>query len=91
MEGRQPIDIARSRADAGLGARLELPCQDAPGRPDPLTVEIPFMRGTRESSFLSAYRASWTIDAPEGTRIWVRVRSEKGGEDAREVVLRSSG
>jgi len=54
---------------------------------DPLTVEFPFMRGTRESSFVSAYRASWTIHAPEGTRVAIVLRSEKGGTELREVVL----
>jgi hypothetical protein len=54
---------------------------------DPLTVEFPFMRGTRESSFVSLYRASWTIDAPEGTRLTIVLKSEKGGVDRREVQL----
>jgi hypothetical protein len=62
---------------------------DGANTTDPLTVEIPFMRGTRESSFVSVYRASWTIDAPKGTRITVRLSSEKGGVDLREVVLKS--
>jgi hypothetical protein len=56
---------------------------------DPLSVEFPFMRGTRESSFVSAYRASWTIDAPEGTRVTIVLRSEKGGLDRREIELRA--
>jgi hypothetical protein len=55
---------------------------------DPLTVEFPFMRGTRESPFVSAYRASWTVQAPEGTSLTVTLRSEKGGVDRREIVLR---
>ncbi len=55
---------------------------------DPAAVMFPFMRGTRESPFVSLYRASWTIDAPEGTEVTVVLRSEKGGTDRRELVLR---
>ncbi|MFC1662269.1 M14 family zinc carboxypeptidase, partial [Gemmatimonadota bacterium] len=56
----------------------------------PLTVEFPFMRGTRDSSFVSLYRASWTVRAPEGARISLVLWSEKGGVDRREVELRGS-
>jgi hypothetical protein len=55
---------------------------------DPRTVEFPFMRGMRESSYLSLYRGSWSVEAAEGTRITVVVRSEKGGVDRRQVELR---
>ena len=54
---------------------------------DPTTVSFPFMRGTRESSFVSLYRASWSVSGPEGTPFEVVLRSEKGGESRREVVL----
>ena len=57
---------------------------------DPSSVEFPFMRGTRESSFVSAYRASWEIEAPEGARVAVVLWSEKGGEDRVELELRDS-
>jgi len=56
---------------------------------DPLSVEFPFMRGTRESSSVIAYRASWNIEAPEGARVTIVLRSEKGGVDRREIQLRS--
>ena len=45
------------------------------------------MRGTRESDFVSLYRASWTVEAPEGTTVTVVLRSEKGGTVRREFVL----
>ncbi len=54
---------------------------------DPRTAEFEFMRGTRESEFLSLYRASWTVRGPEGTRIEILLESEKGGTDRLEVVL----
>ena len=54
---------------------------------DPLAVEFPFLRGTRESSFLSLYRASWTVRGDEGTRVNISLISEKGGMDSREVTL----
>jgi hypothetical protein len=57
---------------------------------DPITVEFPFLRGTRESDFVSLYRASWTVVAPEGSPVTVTIRSEKGGADSREFWLRSS-
>lgn len=67
------------------GVSLEL--MEGVSTSDPLTVEIPFMRGTRESSFVSLYRASWSLQGPEGTRVTVVLKSEKGGEDRREVEL----
>ena len=54
---------------------------------DPDTVEFPFMRGTRESSFVSLYRATWSVNAPAGTRVTIVLKSEKGGVDRREVEL----
>lgn len=80
MEQARRANIAlpdRVTVELGVGATTD----------DPLTVEFPFMRGTRESSFVSLYRASWTVEAPEGTRVTVALRSEKGGIDRREVVL----
>ena len=56
---------------------------------DALTLEFPFMRGTRESSYVSLYRAAWNVAAPEGTRLTVMLRSEKAGVDRREVELKS--
>jgi hypothetical protein len=58
---------------------------------DPVSVEFPFMRGTRESSYVSLYRASWSIEAPEGARVVVTLASQKGGADRREVRLRDPG
>jgi hypothetical protein len=54
------------------------------------TVELEFMRGTRDSDFVSLYRAFWTVEAPEGTSVTVILWSEKGGTDRREVVLGGS-
>jgi len=54
---------------------------------DSLTVWIPFMRGTRGSSFVSNYRTTWHVEAPEDTKITIIIRSEKGGVDRREVIL----
>ncbi len=58
---------------------------------DPLTVEFPFMRGTRESSYTSLYRGSWKVTAAEGTRVRIVLESEKGGGDSREIELRATG
>ena len=66
---------------------LELPAGAATD--DPLTVEFPFMRGKRESSYVSLYRAHWTVDALEGERVTVVLRSEKGGADRRSVELKA--
>ncbi len=54
---------------------------------DPLRVEFPFMRGTRDSSYVSKYRATWRVDAVEGAQVEIVLRSEKGGVDRRHVVL----
>jgi hypothetical protein len=56
---------------------------------DSLKVEFPFMRGTRESSYVSYYRASWDIEAPEGTEITIVLASEKGGVDRKVIRLGS--
>ena len=64
---------------------LELPAGAATD--DALTVEFPFMRGTRESTFVSLYRAAWTVDAPEGARVTIALRSEQGGVDRCTVEL----
>jgi hypothetical protein len=70
--------------------RLTIELGEGASTGDPHSVEFPFMRGTRESSFVSAYRASWEVDAPEGTMVAVVLRSEKGGEDRVELELRDS-
>jgi len=80
MEQARRTNIARAdrvSIELGNGATTE----------DPLTVSFPFMRGTRESEFLSLYRASWKVSGPEGARVMLTVRSEKGGTDTREVRL----
>jgi hypothetical protein len=64
---------------------IELP--DGVTTDDPNTVEFPFMRGARESSFVSLYRATWNVSAPPGTRVFIVLKSEKGGVDRREVEL----
>ena len=80
MEQARRTGIARPdrvRIELGEGATTD----------EPTTVSFPFMRGTRESEYLSLYRASWTVTAPEGSRVTVTIWSEKGGEDTREVRL----
>lgn len=57
----------------------------------PLTVEFPFMRGTRESAFTSLYRATWRVTGTEGTSFTVTLHSEKGGTDRRRLELRETG
>jgi hypothetical protein len=64
---------------------IELP--ESADTKDPQTVDFPFLRGTRGSFYVSLYRATWQIEAPEDTKITVIVRSEKGGLDRREVSL----
>jgi hypothetical protein len=55
---------------------------------DPARIEFDFMRGTRESGFLSLYRAAWTVEGPEGATVKITIRSEKGGTDTFETVLK---
>ena len=76
------------RANIAVPDRLTIELGEGATTDAPLSVDFPFMRGTRESSFVSAYRGSWEIDAPEGTRVTVILRSEKGGEDQLEIELR---
>ncbi|MCJ7626792.1 MAG: M14 family metallopeptidase [Longimicrobiales bacterium] len=75
------------RADVAQTDRVTMELGAGATTADPLAVSFPFMRGARESSFVSFYRASWTVEAPEGTRVTVVLRSEKGGTDRREAVL----
>jgi hypothetical protein len=76
----------RARISVADEVTIELPAGAATD--DPVTVEFPFMRGMRESTYKSLYRASWTVNAPAGTRITILLKSEKGGVDRREVELR---
>jgi murein tripeptide amidase MpaA len=76
------------RANIAVADRVSLELPASASTEDPITVRFPFMRGTRESEFLSLYRGSWTVDAPEGTTIGVVLRSEKGGVDQIDIVLR---
>lgn len=64
---------------------IELP--EGAATEDPLSVGFPFMRGTRESSYVSLYRASWNVVAPEGTVVTIVLRSEKGGTDRRQLTI----
>jgi hypothetical protein len=68
--------------------RITVELRDDATTKSPRTVEFDFLRGTRESGFLSLYRANWTLEGTEGSRVKVILRSEKGGTDTREVVLR---
>jgi len=85
------LDTSMEQARRARVARPDRVTLTLPGgvtTADPLSVEFPFMRGTRESAFVSNYRASWTVEAAVGTRVTVRLKSEKGGADLREVILR---
>ena len=55
---------------------------------DPITVEFPFMRGTRGSAFISKYRGTWKIEAPKNTKVTITLKSEKGGVDQKEIELK---
>jgi hypothetical protein len=79
------------RANIAVADQVALELPTGAATDDPLTVEFPFMRGTRESTFVSLYRASWTVDAPEGARVTVVLRSEQGGVDRRTVELTPPG
>jgi hypothetical protein len=70
--------------------RITLEIPEGAEADGPLTVEFPFMRGMREASYLSLYRATWRVRAPEGTQVGLRLWSEKGGTDHREVELRGT-
>jgi hypothetical protein len=76
------------RANIARADQVTVELDEGASTEDPLTRSFPFMRGTRESSFLSLYRASWTVEAPEGTSITIVLHSEKGGTDRREVMLK---
>ncbi len=55
---------------------------------NPVSVDFNFMRGTRGGESLSIYSASWEIQASPGTTARIRLHSEKGGSDEREVILK---
>ncbi len=67
--------------------RVSLELGSGASTADPLTVSFPFMRGTRESEYVSLYRGSWRVTGPAGTRVGLELRSEKGGADRWEIVL----
>ncbi len=76
------------RARVAIADEVTIELGDVATTNDPVTKEFPFMRGTRESSYVSLYRATWTVSAPEGTSVTIALKSEKGGVDRREVELR---
>lgn len=88
-EGYLDTSMEQARR-AGLARpdRLILELSGDQTTPDARSVEFPFMRGTRGSSFVSRYRAEWTVRAPEGGDLTIVLRSEKGGTDRRSVELR---
>jgi len=65
---------------------IEIP-KDAKTK-DPLTINFPFMRGTRGSSFVSKYRGTWKIEALQNTKVTITLKSEKGGVDKRKIELK---
>jgi hypothetical protein len=84
------LDTSMEQARRGGIARPdEVRLELGPGATttDPLRVEIPFMRGTRESAYVSLYRATWTVRGGTGTELRILLRSEKGGTDRKEVIL----
>jgi hypothetical protein len=76
----------RSRVAVSDQMIVELPAGAVTA--DPKSVSFPFLRGTRGSNFENIYRAVWRVKAPAGTKITVVLRSEKGGTDRRELVLK---
>ncbi len=87
-EGYLDTSLAQARrAKVSKPDKVTLGLPDSATTDDPLTVEFPFMWGTRDSSYVSFYRASWNIEAPEGTGITIVLRSEKGGVDRRAIKL----
>jgi aminoglycoside phosphotransferase (APT) family kinase protein len=75
------------RTNISQADRVRIELSDHATTDDSPTVSFPFMRGTRESEFLSLYRASWAVKAEEGTTVSIVLQSEKGGVDRREVAL----
>ena len=76
------------RAEVAEPDRVTLELPDGAKTDNPLTVEFSFMRGTRESSYVSLYRATWKVDAPNGAKVSILLRSEKGGVDRKDLELR---
>lgn len=76
------------RTDIAQPDRVTLELPGGNETDDPPTVAFAFMRGTRESGFLSLYRAQWTVNGTKGAEITVVLRSEKGGTDTQKAVLR---
>ncbi len=81
MEQARRTNIARSD-------RVTIELSGGTETDDPSTVDFDFMRGTRESGFLSLYRAQWTVEGPRGSRVRLILHSEKGGTDMKELILR---
>lgn len=75
------------RANVAKHDRVTIELADGATTSDPPTVQFPFMRGTRESSYESLYRAVWEVEARPGARLTIVVESEKGGVDRREIEL----
>jgi murein tripeptide amidase MpaA len=78
------------RAEVAKPDKVTLELPDGANTDDPLTVEFPFMRGTRESEYVSLYRATWKIEAPNGSNVSIVLRSEKGGADKKQIELKTS-
>jgi hypothetical protein len=84
------LDTATEQARlAGLAAPVEATIEIQPGQKvEPAKrIAFPFLRGTRGSATESVYTAAWRLEAADGARTTVVVRSEKGGTDRRVVVL----
>jgi hypothetical protein len=75
------------RANVAKADEVTIEIPETAATEDSRTAEFPFMRGTRESSYVSLYRASWNLVAPQGTQVTVVLRSEKGGVDRRTLTL----
>ncbi len=68
--------------------KLSIELTDNVTTSDPLSIEIPFMRGTRGSSFISKYRGSWQVEAQAGAKVIIFLKSQKGGRIKKEITLK---
>jgi hypothetical protein len=87
-EGYLDTSTAQARhANVSKPDKVTIELPEGAKTDDPKTVEFPFMRGTRESEYISLYRGTWMVEAPAGARVTIVLDSEKGGKDRKEVVL----
>ncbi len=71
--------------------QLSIKLPEGASTKDPKSVSFNFMRGTRGTSYVSLYRATWQVKAPKGTEVTIVVQSEKGGTDQQSISLAATG